>query len=129
MLRTPASRTKKALSGLDQVFENPPQDFQLFVHCFSFTPPPPSWCRGQQSACQRRRRGFDPWVGKIPGSRKWKPTPVFLPGTFHGQRSLVDYSPWGLKESDTTEHVCHAKSHSLLGRLLIKLTFSSNANI
>ena len=69
------------------------------------------------------------WVGKIPGSRKWQPAPVFLPGTFHGQRSLVDYSPWGLKESDTTEHMCHAKSHSLLGLLLIKLPFPANANI
>ena len=53
---------------------------------------------------RRRRRGFDPWVGKIPWSRKWQPTPVFLPGKFHGQRSLEDYSPWGHKESDMTEH-------------------------
>ena len=44
-----------------------------------------------------------PWVGKIPCRRKWQPTPVLLPGKFHGQRSLVSYSPWGLKESDTTE--------------------------
>ena len=35
--------------------------------------------------------------------RKWPPTPVFLPGKFHGQRSLVGYSPWGCKESGTTE--------------------------
>ena len=42
---------------------------------------------------------FDPWVGKIPWRRKWKPTPVFLPGGSHGQRSLADYSPWGCKES------------------------------
>ena len=35
--------------------------------------------------------------------RKWHPTPVFLPGKFHGQRSLVNYSLWGCKESDTTE--------------------------
>ena len=35
--------------------------------------------------------------------RKWQPTPVFLPGEFHGQRSLMGYSPWGHKESDTTE--------------------------
>ena len=35
--------------------------------------------------------------------RKWQPTPVFLPGESHGQRSLVGYSPWGRKESDTTE--------------------------
>ena len=40
--------------------------------------------------------------------RKWQPTPVLLPGKFHGQRSLVGYSPWGCKESDTTEqlHSC-----------------------
>ena len=45
--------------------------------------------------CMRLR--FDTWVGIIPMSRKWKPTPV-LPGKFHGQRSLVGYSPWGHKE-------------------------------
>ena len=49
------------------------------------------------------RPGFDPWVGKIPWGRKWQPTPVFLSGEFHGQRSLVSYSPWGCKESDMTE--------------------------
>ena len=38
-----------------------------------------------------------------PSSRKWQPTPIFLPGAFHGQRSLVGYSPWGRKESDVTE--------------------------
>ena len=37
--------------------------------------------------------------------RKWQPTPVFLPGESHGQRSLVGYSPWGGKESDTTEQL------------------------
>jgi len=35
-------------------------------------------------------------------ARKWLPTPVFVPGEFHGQRSLVDCNPWGWKESDTT---------------------------
>ena len=42
--------------------------------------------------------------------RKWQPTPVFLPGEFHGQMSLVPYSPWGHKESDltkTTHTICH----------------------
>ena len=38
--------------------------------------------------------GFDPWVGKITWRREWLPTPVFFPGNFHGQRSLVGYSPW-----------------------------------
>ena len=46
--------------------------------------------------------GFDPWVRKIPWRGKWKPTPVFLSGKFHGQRSLTGYSPWGHKELDTT---------------------------
>ena len=41
------------------------------------------------------RRGFSSWVGKIPWRRKWQPTPVFLPGESHGQRSLVDYSSQG----------------------------------
>ena len=45
---------------------------------------------------------FDPWVGEIPWRRKCQPTPVFLPGKFHGQRSLVGYSSRGHKESDTT---------------------------
>ena len=43
------------------------------------------------------------WVGKIPWRREWLLTPVFLPGDSHGQRSLAGYSPWGHKESDTTE--------------------------
>ena len=47
---------------------------------------------------------FNPWVRKIPWSRKWQPSPVFLPGKFHRQRSLAGYSPWGHKESDMTEH-------------------------
>ena len=49
-----------------------------------------------------QRPGFTPWVGKIPWRREGLPTPVFLPGELHGQRSLVGYSPWRLKESDTT---------------------------
>ena len=49
------------------------------------------------------RPGFNPWVGKIPWRRKWQPTPILLPGKFHGLRSLVCYSPWGHKELDTTE--------------------------
>ena len=43
------------------------------------------------------------WVGKIPWRRALQPTPVFLPGEFHGQRSLAGYSPWSRKESDMTE--------------------------
>ena len=46
----------------------------------------------QWRSCRRCR--FDPWVRKIPWRRAWKPTPVFLPGESHGQRSLEGYSPW-----------------------------------
>ena len=45
------------------------------------------------------------WVGKIPWRREWQPTPVFLPGGSHGWRSLVGYSSWDGKESDTTERL------------------------
>ena len=68
----------------------------------------PRWCywlrislpkkKKKESACQYRSRGFDPWV---PWRRKWEPTPVFLPGEFHGQRSLVGYSSWDRKKSQT----------------------------
>ena len=49
--------------------------------------------------------GLIPGGGKTPRRRKWQPTPVFLTGKFHGQRSLVGYSPWGRKESDMAEWV------------------------
>ena len=47
----------------------------------------PSWLSGKELTCQFRIYKFDPWVRKIPWRRKWKPTPVFLPGKSHGQRS------------------------------------------
>ena len=50
----------------------------------------PWWLGGKESTSQCRRCGFDSWVRKIPWRRKWQPTPVFLPGKSHGQRSLVD---------------------------------------
>ena len=64
----------------------------------------PGGASGKESTCQCRRHGFDPWVRKIPWNRKWQSTPVFLPGKFHGQRSLAGYSPRGCKELDMTEH-------------------------
>ena len=57
-----------------------------------------------------RRPGFHPWVGKTPWRREWEPTPVSLPGEFHGQRSLAGYSPWGHKELDTTERLTLSRS-------------------
>ena len=60
---------------------------------------------GKSVCLQFGRPGFDPWVGKIPWRRKWQSAPVLLPGKPQGQRSLVGYSPWGRKESDTTERL------------------------
>ena len=54
--------------------------------------------------------GSIPELGRSPGRRKWQPTPVCLPGKSHGQRSMVGYSPWGHKESDTT-----AQQHTTAG--------------
>ena len=71
----------------------------------------PWWLTGKESTCQCRRHktcGFNPRVRKIPWKREWKPTPVFLPRELRGQRSLVGYSPWDCKESDTTERLTHS---------------------
>ena len=54
---------------------------------------------------------FHPQIGKISWRRAWQPNPGSLPGESHGQRRLVDYSPWDRKELDTaeaTEHTCKA---------------------
>ena len=74
--------------------------FLLFSRVF------PGDASNKEPDCHCRRNkwcGFSPWVGKIPWRRKWQPTPAFLPGEFHGQRSLMGYGPWVHKESDTTE--------------------------
>ena len=56
-----------------------------------------------------RRHKFDPWVRKIPWRKTWQPTPVFLPGKSHGQRSLAGYRSWGHKELYTTERACRCR--------------------
>ena len=90
----------------------------------------PWWLRWQSICLRCRRPRFDPWVGKIPWRRKWQSTPVLLPGKSHGQRSLVGYSPWGRKESDTTERLHFPFTLNILWHcfslgLEWKLTFSS----
>ena len=60
---------------------------------------------------------WETWVQSLgqedPWRRKWEPTPVFLPGEFHGQRSLAGYSPWGHKELITTEQIYRYSSFPL----------------
>ena len=73
------------------------------------------WLRWSLICLQCRRHSFSPWVGKIPWRRAWQPTPVLLPGKSQGQRSLVGCSPWGLKESDMTEHLPFHFSLSCIG--------------
>ena len=71
---------------------------------------------GKKSTCQWRRHkrcGLDPWLRKTLWSRKWQPTPVFLPGKFHGQRSLGGCHLWDPKEPDMTEHT-HRVLHLVL---------------
>ena len=62
------------------------------------------WLRGKESLCWCRRCGFDPWVRKIPWTRKWQPTPVFLPGESHEQMSLVGYSLWDHSQACLSTH-------------------------
>ena len=77
----------------------------------------PGGTRGEEPACQCRRCGLSPWVGKIPLRRAWQPTPVFLPRESHGQRSMAGYSPWGRRVGcdAVTEHVACGSSISPLG--------------
>ena len=85
------------------------------VHLMGF----PGGASGKEPVCQCRRwksRGFHPWVGEMPWRRAWQPTPVFLHGESHGQRSLVGYSPWGCKESDMAEVTFHAGTPMLKAR-------------
>ena len=72
-----------------------------------------------ESTCQCRRCRFDSCVGKILWRRKRQPTPVFLPGKSHAQRSLVGYSPWGHKDSDTTEWLNNNKCFRIIVLLCI----------
>ena len=62
--------------------------------------------------CKRHR--FYPWVRNMPWRRAGQPTPVFLPGESHGQRSLAGCSPWRHKEQDMTEVTQHAHIHAYI---------------
>ena len=73
----------------------------------------PGGASGKESTCQCRRHKkceFYPWFGKIPWRSTWQPTTVFLPGKFHGQRTLE-----GHKESHTTEATQHTHTHTQPG--------------
>ena len=70
----------------------------------------PSGSDGKESACNVGEPGLIPGLGRSPG---WLPTPVFLPGESHEQRSLAGYSPWGHKGLDMTEATnTHTHTHT-----------------
>ena len=73
------------------------------LYCIYVTGASLVWLRRLRILLQCRRHEFNPWVGKISWRRKWQPTPVFLPGKSHGQKSLVGYSPWCSKRLDRPE--------------------------
>ena len=84
---------------------------------------PLRWHSGKESFCQCRRCGFNPWVQKIPWRRKWQPTPVFLPGKSHGQRSRTSYTgsqrrtTWRLSKQQNKNCPCRPSRRGLiLGR-------------
>ena len=74
------------------------------------------WLSSKESACQCRRHRFSPWVGKIPWSRKWQPTPILLPRKLHGQRSLAATVHWVSKcrtrLSIHTDTHTHTRTHT-----------------
>ena len=75
------------------------------------------WHSDKESTCPYRRCkicSFNPWAEKIPWRREWQPTPVVLPGKFHGESSLAGYNPWDHKELDTNEWL---STHTLLKTL------------
>ena len=98
---------------LDLVQKSPASSFQRYIYAptHNFL----GGSDGKASAYSAGDRGSNPWVGKIPWRRKWPSAPVFLPGECHGWRSLVG-SPWGHKESDTTEwlHLLSFFLHAVL---------------
>ena len=65
----------------------------------------PGGSDGKASACNVGDPGSIPGLGRSPRRRKWQSTPPLLPGKSHGRRRLIGYSPWGRKESDTTERL------------------------
>ena len=76
----------------------------------------PDGSAGVESTCSVGDTGDPGWItgsGRSPGGRKWQPPPVFLPEKYHGQRSLVGYSPWGHRELDMTEQLSAGHCHVL----------------
>ena len=79
------------------------------------------------NAGDARDMGLVPGSARSPGVGKWQPTPVFLPGKSHGERSLVGYSPQGCKESETTKHT-HTYAYTHQNIIIIMRIFQQASN-
>ena len=88
----------------------------------------PRWLSGKEPTCLCRGCRLNPWLRKMPWRRKWHATAVFLPGKSHGQRSLVGYSPWGRKETETRLSA-HTQMKYLLNTCLFFLLLSLRTNL
>ena len=95
-----------------------------FKPAFSLSSFIPRWHSDKEFACQCRRHGFNPWVGKIPCRKKWEPTSVFLSGKLHGQSRLAGCSPCGVADSDMTENT-HVHIFTLIKRFFSSASLSS----
>ena len=88
--------------------------FEVFVNIHAHT-----FLVAQSLNClQCRRPGFNPWVRKLPWTRKWQPNPVFLPGKSHGQRSLAGYSPWGPRVGHDLPTCKHMTYHTYIHKYI-----------
>ena len=93
-------------------------NFNLYLDCLTLPHASQGFSGGtndKEPACQRKRckrHRFDPWVAKIPWRKAWQPTPVFLSGESHGQRSLVGCRPQSCKELNTTDAASHSTTHA-----------------
>ena len=104
------------------------QKYQLFLPVFDFKSyVGVSTVKKKKSTCTAGDTGLIPGLGRLPREGHGNPTPVFLPGKFHGQRSLVGCSPWGHKELDMTEVTEHARGHTvnlpILSHILSTVTY------
>ena len=88
--------------------------WSIYLYVYSIHPGLPWWLRWERISLLCLSPRFDTWVRKFPWRREWLPIQVFLPEEFHGQRSLVGYSPWGHKKPDMTERLTlswHISTH------------------
>ena len=93
--------------------------FQVLLRCNWHMSQTALVVKNPPANARHMRCGFSPWVRKILWRRAWLPTPVFLPGKSHGQKSLVGYSPWGHKELGMNEATKFTNWHTALCKLKV----------